>query len=102
MLRFRPLSIAPSGFVRYKTTRPQEWKDEKKYRIIIDPKQYEKPRDYYTPEKWMRVRWKGLNHKERKIHSIGINDTVRSDPKEAAMISMEKMVNFQKSLAAKR
>ena len=101
MLRFNCVPITRPLCVRCKTTRPQEWTDKEKYKVVVHPKQRETPRDYYTPEKWMQVCWKGLDSRERKVHAVGTRDTLRSDPKEAEAISMEKFLDFQKSLSAR-
>lgn len=101
MLRFNSVKILPPLCARCKTTRPQEWKDKSRYKVVVDPKQRETPIDYYTPEPWMTVRYKGLDLRERRVHSIAVNDTIRSDPQEAEQISMEKFRSFQDSISKK-
>ena len=96
------LTVLPSRLnliVRCKTCRPQEWTDPTKYKTLIDPKQREEPVDRYTSERWMNAKFRTLDPRERKIHSIGISDTIRSDPEEARTISMEKFQSFQRSIS---
>lgn len=85
--------------VRCKTCRPQEWTDPERYKPLVDPKQREEQVTRYSLEKWMKVKYHTLDPREKKVHSIGVNDVLRSDPDEARIISMEKFQSFQSSIS---
>lgn len=87
---------------RGKTTRPQEWKDKTRYEPKVHPDQ--RPVEETTisrGHKWMDVRWKSKNTAETLIHSMAIDESRRTDPKEARRISDNKLMILRNSLMAR-
>lgn len=89
-------------FTRSKTTRPQEWKDRSQFVAKVHPDQRrEEETRNSRRHKWMDVRWKNKNTAETMIHSLAIDESRRSDPKEAKKISDAKILALRNSLSSK-
>ena len=89
--------------LRLKTTRPtDEWADQRRFAAGIDKDQYP---DIETPfefnPKWMEIRFKTKNLAEKKVHSIAVDETLRSDPRDARRISDEKLKALEDSLMSR-
>ena len=98
---FHPLgSLVPP--VRFKTTRPQEWKDRSRFAVKIHPDQVPPLEDPQSKgHKWMDVRWKNKNSAETLIHSLAIDESRRSDAREAQSISDQKLRALKNSLTTR-
>lgn len=87
--------------VRFKTTRPQEWTDKKKYAVKIHEDQHPIEETMYSKHKWMKVRWKNRNVNETLIYTFASDEARRSDQKEARKISDAKFRSLKNSLMAR-
>lgn len=87
--------------VRFKTTRPTEWTDRKKYAVKIHEDQHPTEETFYSKHKWMKVRWKNRNLNETMIYTWASDETRRTNQKEARRISDAKFRALKSSLLAR-
>ena len=89
--------------LRLKTTRPtEEWTDQRRFAAAIDKDQYpeiETPFEFNP--KWMDIRFKTKNLAEKKVHSMAVDETLRSDARDARRISDEKLKALEDSLMSR-